>query len=50
VRSDASSQPPVKPARCSPWRMYGLRRITFHTKSLRQFAIISTIGPWSMPR
>src|ERR1700761_1638541 len=43
------SQPPLNPARSSPLRMYGFFFMTFHTKSLRQFSIISTIGPWSRP-
>jgi hypothetical protein len=31
----ASSQPPVNPARSKPARMYGSRRMTFHTNSFR---------------
>lgn len=39
------SQPPVKPARCSPRMMCGLVRITRHTKSVRKFSTIARIGP-----
>ena len=44
------SHPPVKPARRKPAMMYGFFRINRQMRSLRQFSIISRIGPWSMPR
>lgn len=39
------SQPPVKPARCRPRRMWGLRRIVCQIMPVRAFSIIATIGP-----
>ncbi len=46
----SSSQPPVKPARCSPRRNCTHLVIACHTEPLVKLAIIARIGPWSMPR
>jgi len=39
------NQPPVKPARCSPRKIIGLRRIVRQMKSSWAFANIARIGP-----